>query len=321
MLWVLAVALVGIGIACATAVVAWHQVALVNHNLSQYDAGLREADRELNTLKAELQSLREKRLEADLAFKRLTRTVTELQLTREAADADAAESSPEDGARPAEVDEKATERARQAVALRRWADGYFTAAANDAAQSAQILQELAHYVVRTLEQEAVTATAGSRIVRCGLYAKQPSVLDIGPGLLAEFGDALHADLAYQQSDGANGIKFYWRWPGGPAPGLKLGSMLNEVVAGGAVDEASGVEQLKAVLSAVYDGGPSLLQIGPLLVARSEAGMSAGFVAASWPGLNSDQRAAVMAGNRPDLLTELGATGIQDLTDWAVPQPA
>jgi hypothetical protein len=309
-----------IGIACATAVVAWHQVALVNHNLRQYDAGLREADRELNTLKAELQSLREKRLEADLSFKRLTRTVTELQLTREAADADAAESGTADGGRPAEADEKAAERARQAVALRRWADGYFTAAADDAAQSAQLLRGLARYVVRTLEQEAATATAGPHIVRCGLYAQQPSVLDIGPALLGEFRDSLNADLMYRQADGGSGIKFYWRWPGGPTPSLKLGSMLNELVHGDGAEDTPGAEQLKAVLRAIYEGGPSLVQIGPLLVARTEAGMSAGFVAASWAGLDAEQRDAAISGSRPDLLAELGATGIQDLTGWALLQP-
>lgn len=315
MLWALVVALFALAIAAATTLVSRYQIAQLRSGVIRHATDLEAG------IDAELKVQQAKRKEADVAICELKRRLTELEMTAEPAGHKPGAADASDGAGggqvPAQIDEIMTERDRQAAALRQWADVHFTAAAGDAAQSAQLLHELSQYAVNSLEHEATSARPGSLILRCGLYAQQPSVLDIGPVLVDELRSALKADLMYRQAHGPNGVRFYLRWPKDvPSPRPKLESLLRTAIAAGDGGTAEqGTTQLQAVLRALHDGGPAVLQLGPLLVARTENKMAAGFVSADWPGMDDDQRAAAIAGTQPDLLTDLGASEFADLSSW------
>jgi len=320
MLWVLVVALVGISVACATALVGWHQVTLLRAALTQCDTNFQRGD-------AEMQSLRDKRAETDLQVKRLAMTVTELLLSREATDK--TPSSPADGAKPslvpAEADDKAADRTREAAialaGLRRWADGHLIATDSDATRSAQLVEDLRQYVVASLEHEA-SRDHGPRILRLSLFAEQPAVRDIGPKLMDGLWSAFGATLMYRQPEEPSGIRFYVRWTkDGHSPEDRLRSLLASARSGVASPGDQEARRLQALLAAVYDGGPSVLQFGPLLVARTPDSMGAAFVSASWPGLRAGQLAAARSGTAVDLLAGLGATDPADLTAWAGQQAA
>jgi hypothetical protein len=318
MLWVLVVALIGISIACATAVISWHQVALLRGALAQCDANFQRGD-------LELQSLRDKRADTDLQLKRLAMTVTELLLSRETA-ASAAAAGPSDAAAqppaPAEAEVQSADRARQRAealtGLRQWADGHLTAAAAEAARSARLLQDLEQYAIATLADG--TSAQGLPILTCGLYAQQPSVIDVGPELVEGLRSAVDARLMYQQPHGPSGIRFYLRWPT-TDPRAQLRSLLDAVRVGQGPASPPGTAELDALFCALYDGGPAVLRLGPLVVARTAAGMSAGFAPPEWDGLDATQFETDDAWAHHDLLAYVGIADSISMTWWERPQAA
>jgi hypothetical protein len=298
MLLVLALALLGIAAACVTAVIGWRMVG---------------------QLQDELESVKERRSPTEVDFKMLAQKVAQLEIG-----AEHAAGVHGNGQVPAKIDAGLADRARQQAellaGLRRWADGHFTAVAGDAAQSAQLVQELDRYAVRSLEHEVTSARAGSRILRCGLYSQQPSVLDVGPMLVGELRSALNADLMYRRADGPSGIKFYLRWPERePSPRLKLESLLRAATNGVAGNEEPGTTQLHTILRALYPGGPAALLLGPLLLVRTETQMFARFVPTDWPGSKADPLAAAIA--ETPQLAAMADKDVLNLTGWSASQAA
>jgi hypothetical protein len=305
MLWILAVALVGL----VFAVVAVIESRILRVELRESEASLASANDELKFLEA-------KRVDSENSFKALAQRVTELELTLDGSGRSAPGATA--GGLPAEFDERLAERSRQAAAalagLRRWADDHFTAVAGDAAQTAQLVQRLERFAIRSLEFEAAAARPGSLVLSCRLYAEQPCVLDIAPGLLGHLWTALGAEVMYKQDD-RRGTRFFLRWPSGsPMPRLKLGSLLREAASGSSVAQAqSGSEELQAVIRALHAGGPAVMQLGPLLLARTSEGTYGGFVSPDWPGVGVDPLAAAIAGQP---IEAMGAQDVVGLTEWS-----
>ena len=208
--------------------------------------------------------------------------------------------------------------------LRQWAAAHLTSADNEAVQSARLVTELERYAVRTLEDQVATVTKPI-ILRGGLYARQLAVLDIVPELVAGLLTDVQASLLYTQYDGTHGRRFYIRWPGegpgnSPSPEFLLGSLLQaaELPDGTA---PPGSARLRDVLHALHGGGPAMLYLGPLVVARTPTRMLAGLAPAGWPGPDDDQATTAWTGLGPDLLEQIGASGVVNLTEWPAPQTA
>jgi hypothetical protein len=316
--WVLVGAVVIFG---AIAVTGWIRAA--------------ELSRDLETYKAAADRLESRRPEQEIAVKSLTAEVTKLRFhvnaetaRLEAELARAARSDDLEGADAAEAvasvmtgPEPDREAAAAALGqLQQWFTHHLTAVADETAHTRQLVSELSQYTVGQLEREA---REGIRVLRCGLYARQPAVTDIGPMVLGELQKALSLEPLYRAADGPDGLRFFLTWPDDrqpPQPALR--SLLRAALdVTRAAEAVPGAVQLRAIILALRDGGPSLLQFGPLLIARTEAGLAAGFVPAHWAGPAADQVREVIAGTRPDLLRELGAQDVIDLTGWAVPQLA
>jgi hypothetical protein len=301
MLWILAVALVGLAVA-ATAVVEWWVLR----------SALRECQASLRSTSDELKFLQAKRADSENTVKALAQKVTELELSLDSSGAGP-------GGLPAELDERLAERSRQAAAalagLRRWADNHFTAAAGDAARAAQLVRELERFAISYLEHEAAAARPGSLVLPCRLYAQQPSVMDIAPGLFDRLWSALGTGLMYRHSDDGSRMRFFLRWPSGvPLPRLKLGSLLREAVPGTVAGQAqSGSEQFDAIVRALHAGGPAVVQLGPVLLARTGGSTYGGFVPPEWPAADIDPLAMAIAG---EPIEAMGARDVVNLSDWS-----
>lgn len=198
---------------------------------------------------------------------------------------------------------------------RRRTDLLYLSADAGVSKADRMVTDLERYAVRTLEH-LVAREPAAVILRCGLYSRQPAVLDVVPDLIDSFLAELGADLMYRQDDGKDGWKFYVRWPAGPDdPRARLGSLLPQATPVGSGSEPeSGVAELRALLSVLTDGGLAVLVLGPLVVANTPTGTSAGFAPADWHGLTEDQKQTAVTGIGPAIMTSIGATGVIDLGD-------
>src|SRR5215469_9143270 len=96
---------------------------------------------------------------------------------------------------------------------RRRTDLLYLSADAGVSKADRMVTDLERYAVRTLEH-LVAREPAAVILRCGLYSRQPAVLDVVPDLIDSFLAALGADVTYRQDDGKDGSKFYVRWPAG-----------------------------------------------------------------------------------------------------------
>jgi hypothetical protein len=312
MLWAAVVAVFVAAIACAAAIFSWNQ-------LSQQKRRLGVAQQELQThLDAAASQQRERLRRYEQAVSELTSRVISLEISSETTADTPAPDDASDGRLPATIDEQMGERAQQAVAtaMRRWANVHFTAAAEDAAELAELVRELMRFATYSLEREVGSGRSGPRLLRSRLYAAQPSVLDIGPELLDNLWAAFRAEPVYRQQVPA-GQWSYLRWPReAPTPEVQLGSLLPMLTRPDSVASAErGMMQLREVVRALQDGGPAVLELGPVLVARTERQLSAGLAPGNFAGLDRAHLDAAVAGT-PGLLHSIGCGEVVDLTHWA-----
>jgi hypothetical protein len=210
--------------------------------------------------------------------------------------------------------------------LRDRANAQFVTADTDASRTERRLNELERFTLRTLDYRATTG-AKPLILRGGLYVQQIPVLDIVLELVDRFLVALGADLMYRQDDGADGSKFYLRWPLDKTPKDVLDSLTRAVAGpcscGGGVwsgcsgsssgcpgrsSASPGAAELQAVLEALRDGGLGVLHLGPLILLRTKTCIQAGFLAPSFRWLTEDQKRKAVnipEPDKPSLMAELG----------------
>ncbi len=278
MLSALVIAFIAVAVAIGLAVAGLLQIAQLRHSLE----GL------IPKLEAEVKAGAD--LAASLASSKVADAVTQLQISREEYD-------------------------KAIGSQRRRTDLLYLSADAGVSKADRMVTDLERYAVRTLEHQ-VTSEPAPMILRAGLYSRQPAVLDVVPDLIDSFLAALEADLMYRQDDGNDGWKFYLRWPAGSdEPATLLGSLLARATAdGSAAGSDSGVVELRALLSVLTHGGLAVLTLGPLVVANTPDGTSAGFAPAGWLGLTVDQKQTAVTGVGPSIMTAIGATGIVDLSD-------
>jgi hypothetical protein len=318
----LVVAVVAVLVALAAIIIVSNQRSELSQKQQDFDKVVAEFQADVKNFQTVLQEAVDSAL-ADLVAKRKETDVEICRLKERLVTLEMRGEGPDSATLPAVVDERMTEGLShltdRLTQMRQWADNHFIAAAGDAARTSVAQEELGRYITSTLDQQA--AAAGSGILACALYAKQPSALDILPPLAEEFWSALGADLMYRQDDGSASRRFYVRWPQGQQETKLRGLAYSAVTENDAGNAGPEITPLQAILRAVYDGGPALLQLGPLLISRSATAMSYGFARAGRLSLTPEQHQAVLTGSRPDVLRSLGAYGIIDLTGWSARRAA
>jgi hypothetical protein len=284
MAWLAVLALTVAAIAIVIGIAALRQIAGLNSVLSWSSTELQRRDDEVKTVQNDV----------SLASKQLAVAQEQLHVSRENYD---------------EAIETIREQARQLAQLWRRADAHFLTADTDAVEATRLVTELEHYAVVSLEQEAAGSRA--RILRGGLYARRP-VLDLVPDLVDGFLTALEAGLMYRQADRPHGSRFYLRWPGAlPSPEIVLDTLLKAAEKSAHSGEPTGTAELRTLLHALHAGSPEVLHIGPLVIERTKAKLSAGIAPESWRGLTDEQKEAALEGNEPDLITQVKASRVVD----------
>jgi hypothetical protein len=284
MAWLAVLALILAAIAIAIGIAAMRRIAGLSSALSWSATELERRDDEVKSVQNDV----------SLASKQLAVAQEQLKVSREDYD---------------EAIVTIREQERQLAHLWRRADAHFLTADSDAVEATRLVTELEHYAVVSLEQEA--AGARPRILRGGLYARR-AVLDLVPDLVDGFLTALEADLMYRQADRPHGSRFYLRWPGVlPSPEILLDTLLKAAEKTDPAGEQSGTEELRTLLHALHAGSPAVLHIGPLVIERTAARLSAGIAPASWHGLSEEQKKAALDGNEPELITQIDASRVID----------
>jgi hypothetical protein len=283
MVWLAVLALIVAAVAIAIGIAAMRQIGGLTSALSWSSTELQRRDDDVRSVQNEV----------SISSKQLAVAQEQLQVSRENYD---------------EAIESVREQGRQLAHLWRRADAHFLTADTDSVEAARLVTELEHYAVVSLEQ----AAAGSRprILRGGLYARRP-VLDLVPDLVDGFLTAVEAGLMYRQAD-PPGSRFYLRWPKElPSPDTLLDTLLHAAEKPVQSDEPSGTAELRTLLQALQAGSPAILQIGPLVVERTAARLSAGIAPVGWHGPTDEQKRAALDGNEPELITRSGASRVID----------
>jgi hypothetical protein len=282
MVWLALLALIVAAIAIVVGIAALRQIGALSSALSWSATELQVRDDEVKSVQNDV----------SLASKQLAVAQEQLKVSRENYDV---------------AIETIREQALQLAHLGRRADAHFLTADTDAVEASRLVTELEHYAVVSLEQEA--AGSRPRILRGGLYAQRP-VLDLVPDLVDGFLTALEAGLMYRQADRPHGSRFYLRWPGElTAPDTLLDTLLNTAQKPEQDDEPSGTAELRMLLNALHVSSPSVLHIGPLVIERTAARLSAGIAPGNWHGLTEEQKKAALDGNEPELIAQIGASRI------------
>jgi hypothetical protein len=284
MAWLAVLALILAAIAILIGIAALRQIAALSSALSWSSTELQRRDDEVKSVQNDV----------SLASKQLAVAQEQLKVSREDYD---------------EAIVTIREQERQLAHLWRRADAHFLTADTDAVEATRLVTELEHYAVVSLEQAA--AGARPRILRGGLYAHR-AVLDLVPDLVDGFLTALEAGLMYRQADRPHGSRFYLRWPGDLAsPEILLDTLLKAAEKPPHQDEPAGTPELRTLLHALHAGSPAVLHIGPLVVERTAAKLSAGIAPATWHGLADEQKEAALDGNEPEFITQIDASRVLD----------
>jgi hypothetical protein len=270
------IALIAVAIAIGLAVTGLLQIADLRRGLGDLRAELLEvADRGAKRA-------------GDLASSAVKDAVTQLEISREEWD-------------------KAIGSQRQHSGL------LYLSADADVTKAGDLATELADYTVRDLEHQVITGSAPLTL-RGGLYSGQPAVLDVLPRLIDKFISAIGAEQLYSQDDGPYGRKFYVRWPeGADEPASLFGSLLSPTPASDGDEPVTGAPELAALLDVARDGYPVVLHLGSLVVMNILVGAAYGFAPPGWTGLTTGQKETAVTGVGVNLLTQIGATGITDLS--------
>jgi hypothetical protein len=270
------IAFIAVGIAVGLAVTGLLQIADLRRSLVDLRAELLEAVERVADRAGEL------------AISTVKDAVTQLKISREEWD-------------------KAIGSQRQHTGL------LYLSADADVTKAGDLATELADYTVRDLEHQ-VTTGAAPLTLRGGFHSGQPAVLDVLPRLIEKLIGAIGAEQLYSQNDGPYGRKFYVRWPAGAAePASLFGSLLSPAPASDGDGPVPGAAELAALLDVVRDGYPVVLHFGSLVVVNILVGAAYGFAPPGWTGPTEQQKETAVTGIGTNLLTQIGATGITDLS--------
>ncbi len=284
MAWLAVPALILAVFAIVIGIAALRQIGGLNSALSWSATELQRRDDEVQSVQNEV----------SLASKQLAVAQEQLKVSREDYD---------------EAIVTIREQERQLAHLSRRADAHFLTADSDAVEATRLVTELEHYAVVSLEQEA--AGSRPRILRGGLYARR-AVLDLVPDLVDGFLTSLEAGLMYRQADRPHGTRFYLRWPGVlPSPEILLDALLKAAEKPAHAGEPAGTAELRTLLHAMHAGSPAVLHVGPLIIERTAAKLSAGIAPASWHSVSDGQKKGALDGNEPELITQIDASRVID----------
>jgi len=203
--------------------------------------------------------------------------------------------------------------------LRQQAERQLASVAGVLSDIDQHLNAIRQYVRAQLDREVAMTRGnkGHRVLVGGICAEQPAAAGDLPLLYESFLSELPVDMLFHDSEHQSSDRFYLLWSSrnGQSPEHRLEMLLRGCARdGGKLDP--GLNELRGLLLALHHAGPGALQVGPLVVIRTDRELVGTVLAATEAGL-LDGRATLPAPEECRvLLQNVGRDRLADLGAWA-----
>jgi len=203
--------------------------------------------------------------------------------------------------------------------LRRQTERQLASVAGVLSDVDQHLNAIRQYVRAQLDREVAMTRGnkGHRVLVGGICAEQPAAADALPLLYESFLSELPVDMLFHDSEQQSSDRFYLLWSSrnGQSPEHRLEMLLRGCVRDGGTPDP-GLNELRGLLLALHHAGPGTLQVGPLVVIRTDRELVGTVLAATEASL-LDGRATMPAPEECRvLLRNVGRDRLADLGAWA-----
>jgi hypothetical protein len=203
--------------------------------------------------------------------------------------------------------------------LRRQAEQQLASIAGVLSDIDQHLNAIRQYVRAQLDREVAMTRGnkGHRVLIGGICAEQPAAAGTLPLLYESFLSELPVDMLFHDSEHQSSDRFYLLWSSrnGQSPEHRLEMLLRGCARDGGKPDP-GLNELRGLLLALHHAGPGTLQVGPLVVIRTDRELVGTVLAATEASL-LDGRAALPAPEECRvLLRNVGRDRLADLGSWA-----
>ncbi len=184
----------------------------------------------------------------------------------------------------------------------------------------QHLNAIRQYVRAQLDREVAMTRGnkGHRVLVGGICAQQPAMAGTTlPTLYESFLSELPADMLFHDSEHESSERFYLLWSSRNGQSLERRlEMLLRGCPGDGSKTDPGLNELRGLLLALHHAGPGTLQVGPLVVIRTDRELVGTVLPAAEASL-LDGRAALPAPEECRvLLRNVGRDQLADLGAWA-----
>jgi len=183
----------------------------------------------------------------------------------------------------------------------------------------QHLNAIRQYVRAQLDREVAMTRGnkGHRVLVGGICAEQAAAAGDLPLLYESFLSELPVDMLFHDSEHQSSDRFYLLWSSrnGQSPEHRLEMLLRGCARDGGKPDP-GLNELRGLLLGLHHAGPGTLQVGPLIVIRTDRELVGTVLAATEASL-LDGRAALPAPEECRvLLRNMGRDRLADLGAWA-----
>jgi hypothetical protein len=203
--------------------------------------------------------------------------------------------------------------------LRRQTEQQLASVAGVLSDIDQHLSAIRQYVRAQLDREVAMTRGnkGHRVLVGGICAEQPAGAGTLPLLYESFLSELPVDMLFHDCEHQSSDRFYLLWSSrnGQSPEHRLEMLLRGCARDGGKPDP-GLNELRGLLLALHHAGPGTLQVGPLVVFRTDRELVGTVLAAAEASL-LDGRATLPAPEECRvLLQNVGRDRLADLGAWA-----
>ena len=202
--------------------------------------------------------------------------------------------------------------------LRRQAERQLASIAGVLSDIDQHLNAIRAYVRAQLDREVAMTRGnkGHRVLVGGICAEQPAAAGTLPLLYESFLSELPVDMLFHDSERQSSDRFYLLWSSrnGQSPEHRLEMLLRGCARDGGKPDP-GLNELRGLLLALHHAGPGTLQVGPLVVIRTDRELVGTVLAAAEASL-LDGRTLPAPEECRVLLRNVGRDRLADLGAWA-----
>ena len=203
--------------------------------------------------------------------------------------------------------------------LRQQAERQLASVAGVLSDIDQHLNAIRQYVRAQLDREVAMTRGnkGHRVLVGGICAEQTAGAGDLPLLYESFLSELPVDMLFHDSEHQSSDRFYLLWSSenGQSPEHRLEMLLRGCARDGGKSDP-GLNELRGLLLGLHHAGPGTLQVGPLVVIRTDRELVGTILAATEASLLDGRATLPAAEECRVLLRNVGRDRLADLGAWA-----